>query len=316
MVSSIEIEPTPYDVLVDWAPADELLTSLKAFLGRRDHRTLDLGPDWPREVRRQLSPALAAQLNSVHVLEHVELLDLLIRECPGERSAADFIQWLAEVSPGRLYEMLVAFIAPNRTAALGDLAAVRDRYVPLLRAWDEEYFQRLDPAILHGLEQDAREKRALLGHMPADELVELATSGVTVALEADLDRIWLIPQYHYRPWNVNAFVRRGRIIQYPVDALPLDPDEVSPRLRRRTKALSDESRLRILRKLSAGPLGFSEVVAFTGLSKSTVNHHLVVLRAAGLVRVHDAGDRSTVYTLRPEAIDALRDDLRSYLSIQ
>ena len=57
-----------------------------------------------------------------------------------------------------------------------------------------------------------------------------------------------------------------------------------------------------------------EVVALTGLSKSTVNYHMVALRAAGLVRVLDTGERSTTYTLRPEAIDLLRDDLRSYLT--
>ena len=291
------------------------MISLKAFLGRREHKTLDLGPEWARDVRRRLTPSPAARLSSVRVLENVDLLDLLIRHCPERTSADAFIRWLAEPSPGQLYEWLAPFVPIKRGNALVDLGGIRDRYVELLRSWNEGYFGGIDPAILEGLERDAAEKGALAGQMEPDELVEMATSGVTLSLDADLDRVWLVPQYHYRPWNVNALYRRVRCIHYPVDALPLAPGDVSPRLRRLTKALSDESRLRILRRLTAGPAGFTEIVAHTALSKSTVNHHVMILRAAGLIRVHDAGDRSTTYTLRPEAIDALRDDLRAYLSV-
>lgn len=305
-----------YQVEVDWAPADELVVSLKAFLARSEHKSLDLGSDWPKLVRQSLTPALSARLSSVHVLDHVDLLDLLIRRCPGERSATDFIHWLAEPSPGQLYEWLAPLVPAKQSSALTNLAEVRDCYVEILHDWNEQYFARVDSAILRGLEHDAAEKRALKGRVGPDELVEIATSGVTVATETQIDTIWLIPQYHYRPWNLNAFFRGGRSILYPVDALPLDPDEISPRLRRLTKALSDESRLRILRLLATGPASFTEVVALMKLSKSTVNYHLVMLRAAGLVRVRDSGDRSTLYTLRPDAIDGLRDDLWSYLSTQ
>jgi DNA-binding transcriptional ArsR family regulator len=305
-----------YEVEVDWAPADELVISLKAFVGRSEHKTLDLGLAWPKVVRQRLTPALAAQLSSIRVLDHVALLDLLIRRCPGERSANDFIRWLAELWPGQLYEWIAPFVPPKHAAALTNLAGRRDRYVEILWGWNEQYFEEVDSAILTGLERDAAEKRALMGRMEPDELVEIATSGVTIARDADLEKIWLIPQYHFRPWNLNAFFQGARSIQYPVDALPLDPDDISPHLRRLTKALSDESRLRILHQLSAGPASFTDVVTFTKLSKSTVNHHLVMLRAAGLVRVHDLGDRSTTYSLRSDAIDTLRDDLRSYLAIQ
>ena len=303
-----------YTVEVDWSPADELVMSLKAFLGRREHKTLDLGPDWAREVRRRLTPSLAARLSSIRVLEGTDLLDLLIRQCPERTSADAFVRWLAEPSPGRLYEWLAPFVPVKHGSELADLGGTRDRYVELLRSWNDEYFDGIEPEILQGLERDAAEKRGLPGGLQPDELVEVATSGVTLALDADLDRVWLVPQYHYRPWNVNALYRGVRCIYYPVDALPLAPGDISPRLRRLTRALSDESRLRILRRLTAGPAGFMEIVLHTGLSKSTVNHHVMILRAAGLVRVHDAGDRSTTYTLRPEAIDALRDDLHAYLS--
>jgi DNA-binding transcriptional ArsR family regulator len=304
-----------YEVVVDWSPAHELGVSLRAFLGRSEHRTFELGSDWPKMVRQNLTPALSAQLSSIRVLDGAVLMDLLIRRCPGERTASDFIAWLAGLSTGQLYEWLAPIVPVKEASALMDLAGIRDRYVEILHAWNDQYFQRVDPAILAGLARDAAEKQELMGRMEPPELVEIATSGMTVEPQGDVNWLWLIPQYHYRPWNLLSFYRTGRIIQYPVDALPLGPDEVSPRLRRLTKAVSDESRLRILRLLAAGPASFTEVVTFMKLSKSTVNHHLVVLRAAGLVRVRDSGERSTTYTLRPDALDLLRDDLRSYLSI-
>jgi DNA-binding transcriptional ArsR family regulator len=309
------IEQSMYEVVVDWSPTYELAVSLRAFLGRSEHKTFELGPGWPKLVRQSLTPALSAQLSSMRVLDDFIFLDLLIRRCPGERRVSDFIPWLAGLSAGQLYEWLAPIVPAKQAPALMDLAGIRDRYVEILDAWNEQYFQGVDPAILTGLERDAAEKRELLGHMEPPELVEIATSGMTVQPQGHVDWLWLVPQYHYRPWNLLAFFRTGRLIQYPVDALPLGPDEISPRLRRLTKAVSDESRLRILRLLSAGPASFTDVVTFIKLSKSTVNHHLVVLRAAGLVRVHDSGERSTTYSLRPDALDLLHDDLRSYLSI-
>jgi hypothetical protein len=47
------VEQTTYRVEVDWAPAYELLVSLKAYVNRREHKTLELGAVWARGVRRE-----------------------------------------------------------------------------------------------------------------------------------------------------------------------------------------------------------------------------------------------------------------------
>ena len=72
---------------------------------------------------------------------------------------------------------------------------------------------------------------------------------------------------------------------------------------RLTHALSDESRLRMLRFVADGPCTLTEVARFIGLSQPTVHHHLVQLRAAGLVRVHFAVSGPSRYSLRPHALD-------------
>jgi DNA-binding transcriptional ArsR family regulator len=301
-----------YRVEIDWAPAYELLVSVKAFAGRREHKTLDLGAAWVRAVREQLTSELAAELSSSNALECIKLLDLLVWRCPDDRSATGFLTWLGARSAGELYEYLAPYLSPI-VRLPSDLGALRDRSVRLLSAWEEQYFRQLDPAILIGLEEEAETKRLLAATMPPDELAELAMSGVRLAPETNPPLVLLVPQYHYRPWNLFVSAEGMRFVEYPADVLPSPPGEPPPHMMRLARALSDESRLKILRLLTAGPLSFTEVVAATGLSKSTVNHHMVMLRASGLVRVEDTASKTVSYVLRLDAVDDLADQLHGYL---
>jgi DNA-binding transcriptional ArsR family regulator len=310
----MQVEQPTYRVEVDWAPAYELLISLKAYVSRPEQKILELGVGWARGVRRQLEPELAADLASTDALVDVHVPDLLVRQCPGTRDVAGYLHWLGALPVGELYERLAPYVLEGRAPLPRDLGAVRDRYVRLLEAWDEQYFRLVDPAILSGLAADAAAKQALVGTMAPEALVETATYGVHYMPQLGPELVVLVPQHHYRPWNVFQDYQGLRVIQYPADALPAVPGEPPPGLLRLTRALSDESRLRILRFLATGPRSFTDVVQFMGLAKSTVHHHMVVLRAAGLVRVHDSGEKATTsYSLRPGAVDQLRDMLHAYL---
>ena len=72
----------------------------------------------------------------------------------------------------------------------------------------------------------------------------------------------------------------------------LSPAEVA----RVYKALGDEGRLKLLRRLSDGPLKLSEAAAVLGVAKSTAHHHLAILRQAGFVTIRDEDEK--VYSLR------------------
>jgi len=72
--------------------------------------------------------------------------------------------------------------------------------------------------------------------------------------------VLLVPQYHYRPWNLYALFAELKVYEYPVDALPTAPEDPPPALLRLTRALADENRLRILRFLAGGRRSFTEVV--------------------------------------------------------
>ncbi len=76
------------------------------------------------------------------------------------------------------------------------------------------------------------------------------------------------------------------------------------------KALADERRLRILRKLSGGSYTLQEIADDLGAAKTTIHHHLILMRSAGLVRMRMSDKR---YSLRQDAFDHLEDLLKGYL---
>ena len=72
---------------------------------------------------------------------------------------------------------------------------------------------------------------------------------------------------------------------------------------RALKALSDPTRLRIMRYLSDEPLTPAELARRLRLRAPTLTHHLRALRLAGLVQLTlGEGKRDRLYAARPEAI--------------
>jgi DNA-binding transcriptional ArsR family regulator len=67
------------------------------------------------------------------------------------------------------------------------------------------------------------------------------------------------------------------------------------------RALSDETRLRILLMLDVRPRSVNEIVDFFTLTQPTISRHLLVLREAGLVRVERHGQKK-VYSLNATAL--------------
>jgi DNA-binding transcriptional ArsR family regulator len=78
------------------------------------------------------------------------------------------------------------------------------------------------------------------------------------------------------------------------------------------KALCEEQRLRILRRLAVGgPASLQQLADHIGVAKSTAHHHLVQLRAAGLAIV-DLGDERE-YRIRDGLAGEVAHLLDTYL---
>ena len=102
------------------------------------------------------------------------------------------------------------------------------------------------------------------------------------------------------------------LILYPLadESISADSDTPPRRLVRLSKALGDEKRLRILRALADGEKTLMELAEMFGVAKTTMHHHMIVLRSAGLISV---GVGSKRYRLRHESEPDVGALLSGYL---
>ena len=206
-------------------------------------------------------------------------------------------------------------------AAAGDAGAVRallghDRYyagqakaaLSTLAALDpDETRRRIKHALAVG-ERDldlsadriaaaAAEASAALEAATLDEAIERLTSGYRYVPEVEAQGVLLIPHGQARLWLVLAQHRGQRLIVYRASGA----GDVEERAAALGRALADPKRIEILRLLGRGVDRASELVAETGLTRSTVHHHLSQLRDARLVDL-EGNARAYRYRLHAEAL--------------
>jgi DNA-binding transcriptional ArsR family regulator len=174
--------------------------------------------------------------------------------------------------------------------------------VEVLERWYMEIFKPTEAETREVLVRDAEAKRAMAGTLSPEALIDAATNGLQFRREPWARRVILLPQVALRPWNTMGGWEDLYILGYPVADASLGVDRSAPpaNLVRLHKALGDEKRLRMLKILARGTASLQELARATGIAKSSAHHHLVILRAAGLVKV-TTGEES-IYTLRRDFI--------------
>lgn len=193
-----------------------------------------------------------------------------------------------------------------------DPVETKQRVLNILESWYERVFRDLEPQIMPIIERDAEAKRTLSQAISLERLVEVATNGFELVPEPGLRKVVLIPSYIDRPWNLVIDHQDAKIFIYPVADESIAEDASTPpvRLVRLIKALADERRLRILKKLTTGSYSLQEIADDFGAAKTTVHHHLAILRAAGLVRVQSD---EKLYSLRQSNMPDINQMIDSYL---
>lgn len=93
---------------------------------------------------------------------------------------------------------------------------------------------------------------------------------------------------------------------------PADPRAPNEETLRFFEALGDSTRLRILRLLAEREMYLTELSERLRLTKATTKHHMIRLRAAGLVTLYDR-DRMTYYAIRPDVARHAAQLLNDYL---
>jgi DNA-binding transcriptional ArsR family regulator len=331
--------------------ASELLMSLCAMSGRDDLDTYELGGKRLEEIRAQAPPELVEEVEELLIGSTklpAHLLGL-VYETPQPRSIAAFLDKLAGTDPPEIllhllgYYMLGHHLTNPETirgAAEGDAAAqaklldaasewtgkhdalarlfavgaarFKERLLELLPQWDEHVFRQLADEAMPLAERDAESKRRLARTLSPEQLVERTTSGLQYVSRPDVHKLVFFPTYWLRPWVLMGEYRHTKIYCYPITIDHGPPDEPSPeQLARTFKALGDEGRLRLLKRLQAGPITLTEAAQEVGLAKSTTHHHLAILRQAGMVLVRD--DEEKLYTLRTDLLPQTGSLLETYL---
>ena len=225
---------------------------------------------------------------------HLSGPDVIERAAKGDPEAREaFLQSIAEFSEKHeTYRNLLEL----------DGEVVKTKLLDLLPRWYEHVFAPHEQEWRQAAERDAESKRALARKRSPEQLVELATRGFQYTPGPAIRTIAFFPSWWMRPWVILWEHKGAKIFCYPIAPPPEEAEAGSPaELVRLYKALGDEKRLRLLKRLSDGPLTLGEAASELGLAKSTAHHHLAILRHAGFLTVREGDEK--VYNLR------LRDDL-------
>lgn len=182
----------------------------------------------------------------------------------------------------------------------------------IIQQWYERVFRSSEQQILPLLEHDAAAKQALQQTLSPERLIETATNGVMYVPEPGMRRVLLVPSFIGRPTNDIIQYQDITIFCYPIadETVAQSNQDPPTRLVRLYKALADEKRLRILKVLKMHSSSLQELADEFGIPKTTMHHHLIMLRTAGLVMAH-SDDK--MYSLRPQMLSEVSTLLNAYL---
>jgi DNA-binding transcriptional ArsR family regulator len=336
-------------VEVDPSPAYEMLFELFALDNPDDSIEYAGGKEWLEGTRSRLPSEFLADLERLQTGGEMWLVLLgLVYDTPAPKTVEAFLEYLGDMDSDDLRAHLISnawFTKERRidasvieAAAEGDAVAyqtiaeaanecscgpgwanlfvlpaddVKRTIIDMLERYRDKAF---DATVSKVLDRDARAKRALAASLSPAELVERATNGITFATTEGIDAVVLVPSVVIRPFVVITDHGSIRMFGYGIsdEFMTADDDAPPSWLVDFYKAVGDEKRLRILTVLAQGDTTLMKLVERLDLSKSTVHHHLRLLRSAGLVRV-TIGEEHT-YSLRPDAIPQAGPLLETYLN--
>ncbi len=340
---------------VDGSGIYELIISLwSVYKETEDKSALDVGDDWLAQLHDSTPEDLRQEIETLGGPGCGLWLGLLglVVSAPHPHDPDRALSWLAEINPQRLRRWLLDYVGDHadpsliEEAADGDIDAVRrivcdgtsgesseeivaifeipandvrNRMVTALSRFRTEIFKDFEPDFSDSIKRAAAAQRAITSRDHAKLVIEQVTNGLDYEIPLGVTRVILIPSVVLRPLSLIDQQRDTLLVIYGMadEFIDSDPEAPPSWLIKTYKALSDERRMRILRRLSEGETTLDELTELLGLSKSTVHHHISVLRVAGLVRVH-MGHRADhkenhTYALRGEALANAGAFLDSYV---
>ncbi|MFQ5554526.1 MAG: ArsR family transcriptional regulator [Acidimicrobiia bacterium] len=334
------------DIVVDASPVYETLLGLFVYGEGRDSEYADV--DFFDRVDARLDPELRAEIVGAGSCWSVWLsLVAMASDLTEARSVKAFTAMLRTTEPREVRHQMLACCGPpelknadaeTMTSVLeGDTSSLEEhlpekyeglqhvlsmkpaRSIEWIANIIERFYEDVMVHELEGslplLEREAAAQRAVAHTMPPDRFVEAATHGITFELQPNVSGILLIPSVVIRPWTVFTENDTVRVFCYSLsdEQLTADPSAPPSYLVEIYKALGDGRRLKLLGLLAESDADLKTLADRVDVGKSTVHHHLRILRRAGLVRVVIGPDEH-LYSLRKEGLSEAGPLLEGFLA--
>ncbi len=275
---------------------------------RKSHKKVDLSSSWALTTRDRLTPELVAALDDMNVDEDWKCLYLLA-SLSDEQEPEPFVRWLEAQTVQSLARIFNSHDVPFPT----EIPTFHSRMIYVLTAWNTQYFSQVDPLILTRLKEEADRRQHDLQTLPQEKVLDDVTNGLMFRPVQGLEKVILVPQYHFQPLNVIYYFGNSLLCHYSSRLYLGDQDLFPTHSLRVIRSLGERNRLRILRYLQHGPRSFIEIVRHLELSKGITHDHISKLRGAGLVYAHLEGENLVEYTLRRRALKQVQHLLDEYI---
>jgi DNA-binding transcriptional ArsR family regulator len=195
-----------------------------------------------------------------------------------------------------------------------------ERYLAALQAYVAVFFAEEERRISPYLQQALTRGQELATQLDFPRLMVELSQGVKIAAFEEAEAVMFAPSYWSTPLVMyDSVVTKHWVVLFgarPAE-VSLVPGEVVPdAMLRALKALSDPTRLLILRYLSDKPQTPSQLARRLRLRAPTVIHHLSALRLAGLMYISLEGQEEKRYTVRESAVADTFEALRKFLSVK
>jgi DNA-binding transcriptional ArsR family regulator len=248
---------------------------------------------YAEELKRTVLPFLGTHLEEARsraACGDAEALAEMLSGCQGHLFFPGYVEYIVQVEAEKL----------------------RLHLIDAMRGWHESVIAPQLKELEAILQRDLAAKHSMRERLQPEAFVEWATGGIEYKPEPGVSRVLLIPQVCYRPWNVRGTLLGAQVFYYPVadESLSADHDPyLAPTgLVQTHKALGDENRLRIVKYLFEADRTLQELTELLDLAKSTIHHHLSLLRAAKVVKTE-----GVTYSLIRRTLQLADKQLMEYL---
>ncbi len=212
-------------------------------------------------------------------------------------------------NPESIREWLTLWADPRKYGEL---------FLKALMEYYEGFFRAEERRIMPDLEAARERAQKLALTLSPLELFEELSQGIRVRTYVERPSLILVPCYWCSPRIMPSELdpSTGMVLfgARPPEASLIPGDTVPAKLLLGLEALSDPTRLTILRALYLQPMTQTDIAKTLRLRTPTISHHLKSLRIAGLISYLDSESGGMRYQARSAQVEDLYAELKGFLT--